>query len=203
MKELSIVNFNWADFVMIFVIMLSLLIGLFRGFVREACSLVTWVMALYVAFMHSSSLSTFLQAWIKTPSLRTMITGALLFVVVLMAGAVVNHTISSFVSKTGLSGTNRLLGVVFGMLRGVLVVVVLLLLATLTAMPQDEWWSKSRLIPLFMPLVQWMQHFLPQKLAHLGGFLSQSWATPNTNSLVANVKVVASDLATGNKSSVR
>ncbi|MGL4861124.1 MAG: CvpA family protein, partial [Enterobacteriaceae bacterium] len=74
----------------------------------------------------------------------------------LIVGAIVNYTIGLLVSKTGLSGTDRLLGVCFGALRGVLIVsAILFLLDTFTPLAQSEPWKQSQLIPQFRHIITW------------------------------------------------
>jgi len=88
-----------------------------------------------------------------------------LFVVTLVLGALVNHLISEMVEKTGLSGTDRALGIIFGLLRGVAIVTVLILLAGATPMPTDDWWQNSLLVEHFEKLAIWLRDFLPQGIA--------------------------------------
>jgi membrane protein required for colicin V production len=86
-------------------------------------------------------------------------------VLVLVLGGVVNYLIGQLVSKTGLSGTDRALGIVFGIARGVMVVGVLVLLAGLTQLPQDPWWQESIFLGHFVDLALWMRSFLPADIA--------------------------------------
>ncbi len=83
----------------------------------------------------------------------------------LIACAIINYFITQLVDKTGLSGTDRMLGIVFGIARGVLLVAALLLVAHLTPMPQEDWWKESFLIPHFEPLEIWLNGFLPQTVS--------------------------------------
>jgi membrane protein required for colicin V production len=69
------------------------------------------------------------------------------------------------VTKTGLAGTDRLLGVVFGVARGAFIVAILVLFAGLTPMPQDAWWHDSRLLGYFQEFALWMRDYLPKDMA--------------------------------------
>ena len=159
------VGINWADIIIIAIVLFSALISLFRGFVREALSLVSWVLAFWFALNFGHPLSDLLANYIKSPTLRMGAAFGGIFVVVLLACGIINFIISTLVDKTGLSGTDRLLGVVFGLIRGVLLVAALLLVARLTTPMADEaWWKSSALIQYFEPVEAWLQEFIPQDM---------------------------------------
>ncbi|MCW8886814.1 MAG: CvpA family protein [Motiliproteus sp.] len=149
---------NWADWVIIAVIAVSALISLKRGFVKEALSLVTWVAAFIVARLFTDNLSTILASYIDTPSARVVAAFVLLFVATLFTGALINKLIGMLIEATGLSGTDRVLGMVFGIARGGLIVVVLVALLGMTPVIQDRWWQQSTLIPHFAVMEEWTQN---------------------------------------------
>lgn len=153
--------FNWADYAIVSIIGLSVLISLVRGFVREALSLVTWVAAIWVAFTFYSNLSELLVNMIHSDTLRMISSFGMLFIATLILGAIVNFLISQLIDKTGLSGTDRMLGLIFGAARGTLIVTLLLMLANLTPMPKEKWWQESLLIPQFHSLEVWLHDILP------------------------------------------
>ena len=82
-------------------------------------------------------------------------------------GVLLNLLISSLVSKTGLSGTDRLLGMCFGAARGVLLVAVIVLVTNMTLVKKDEWFAQSQLIPQFQGLATWLHGFLPEQMEQL------------------------------------
>ncbi|QFT55768.1 CvpA family protein [Microbulbifer sp. THAF38] len=142
---------NWADWTIVAIVGVSTLIGLSRGFVRETLSLLTWVAAFLVAMMFREQLAPLLSNLVDTPSLQAIAAFAILFFGTLLAGALLNMMLSAFVEATGLSGTDRVLGMVFGLARGAIVVMALLILApALAPVDQDSWWSESVLIPHFL-----------------------------------------------------
>jgi membrane protein required for colicin V production len=155
---------SWIDAVIIGIIALSALISLFRGFVREALSLAAWILAFWVAIVFCHPASDFLVNYIKSPTLRLIAAFGGLFLITLIFGTIINFLIGKLVDKTGLSGTDRMLGVIFGTARGVLLVAALLLVAHLTPMPDEDFWEQSFLIPQFTPIEDWLRGFLPESM---------------------------------------
>jgi len=156
---------NWFDYAILALVALSALISLARGFVREAFSLAVWLLAFWVSWSFFRELAGHLAPWIHTPSVRLAVAFGLLMLVSLALGGLVNYLVVQLVERTGLSGTDRLIGMVFGVARGVLLVSVLVLLAGLTPLPQDPWWQESRLVPYFEELAVWLRELLPPDIA--------------------------------------
>lgn len=151
---------NWIDFSILGVIGLSALISLVRGFVKEALSLVSWSCAFYVASHYFSYLATWFTKF-EQPMVRNGVAIAVLFIATLIVGALVNYIISSLVDKTGLSGTDRLLGMVFGAIRGGLCAAIMLFfLDTFTDFSSSQAWSQSQLVPHFKVIIQWLFGYL-------------------------------------------
>ena len=141
----------WVDWVIIGIVGFSVLISMVRGFIKEALSLVIWVVAIIVASLFYLSTAPLLEGLIDTPSLRAAVAWLLLFLIVLVMGAIINFLLGQLIEATGLSGTDRLLGAVFGILRGViLVMVVVIFLPEILPVEQDNWWRESKLIPWFL-----------------------------------------------------
>lgn len=158
---MSISSLNWADYIIIGIISFSILISIIRGFVREAMSLATWIIAIWVGITFSSLVAAPLKAYITTDVLRSSIAFFILFAITLIIGTMISFLVTQVIRKTGLSGTDRILGIVFGMARGGLVVAMVILVATLTSAPQDTWWQHSALIPHFKPMAAWLHGFFP------------------------------------------
>jgi membrane protein required for colicin V production len=149
-------GFNGADWAIVVVVVLSALISIARGFVREALSLLVWVVAFVVAFFFSERLAPLLDNLVELPSLRYLAAFAILFVCTLIVGSVVNFLVVQLVRMTGLSAVDRLLGMMFGVCRGVLMaLLVLIFLPKIIPVDQDPWWQKSRLIPRVLVLENW------------------------------------------------
>ncbi|TCK17781.1 membrane protein required for colicin V production [Thiogranum longum] len=155
----------WVDYFILAIITISALLSLWRGFFKEALSLVTWVAALWVAMLYFGDFSGYLSQWIETPSVRRWVAFAVLFVATVIAGGVVNFLVGKLVEKSGLSATDRALGMVFGVARGAVIVAVLVMLAGLTSVPQDPWWNESLLLAHFQDMAMWLRSFLPASIA--------------------------------------
>jgi len=153
-----------VDYVLIGIIAVSTLISLLRGFLREILSLVTWILAGALALMFTPQMASLLDSTIEIPALRAVVAFVVLFVVVLILGGVVSYLINQVVKKNGLSGADRVLGLIFGLARGLVIVIVLVFLVGLTPMAQDEWWSGSMLVDALSRTTGWLERFLPDEL---------------------------------------
>lgn len=150
-----------VDAIIIGIIVFSLLVSLWRGFVREVLSLAGWVIAFFVASKFYPYLSGFLRqidsVYLQNSEfLRNGIAAAVLFIAVLIVSGIINTLLAQLVDKTGLTGTDRVLGAAFGALRGIFIVAaILFFLDTFTQFSQSELWKESSLIPHFDFIVKW------------------------------------------------
>lgn len=159
---------DWVDIIILAIVAISLLVGALRGLVKEAFSLAVWAVAFLLAFQFSGALAENLENTISLPSARTALAFAGIFVASLLIGGLITFLVGKLVETTGLSGTDRLLGGVFGVVRGLILVVMLVLIAGLTPIPRDPWWSESRSIQAIIPLADWASTFLPESIrSHL------------------------------------
>ena len=156
----------WVDYLIIGIITLSALVSLIRGFAREALSLATWFASAFIAWSFFRDLSPHLAQWVSTPSVRLGAAFVLLLVASLLLGSLINFLIAKLIDMTGLSGTDRMIGVIFGALRGVLLVAIIVVLAGLTPVASDPWWGDSLLIPYFQELALILKAELPDDIAN-------------------------------------
>lgn len=179
-------NLNWVDIIILVIFLASVLAGLIRGFVKEIISLLTWIAAFVIAVMFASKLA----AWFTSmPSVQSMIASAsnsigtsaetsvsyialgisflLLFVCTLIIGSIISTIISRAIESVGIGFINRLLGGVFGLARGFLIVVAGIFLVQLTSAAQQPWWAQSQFVNSFQPAVAWVGGMVSPGLASL------------------------------------
>jgi|TARA_R110000850_G_scaffold16079_15_gene50203 membrane protein required for colicin V production len=154
------VTLGWIDWAIIAIIAVSALISLARGFVKEALSLLTWVVAGLVAWLFGGALAGHLSPFIETPSIRVIVACSILFILTLVLGGLINYLIGQLVRVTGLSGTDRFLGMIFGAARGALLIVVAVGLLSLAPVEADTWWRQSELIPHFLLVADWSKNMI-------------------------------------------
>jgi membrane protein required for colicin V production len=155
----------WPDYAILIVIAVSVLVGALRGFIKEVFSLVVWAAAFLIAWHFAGDVAALMENAVQLPSARTAMGFAGLFIAVLLVGGLINYLLGKLVETTGLSGTDRLLGGVFGAARGLVLVVAALLVAGFTPIPADPWWKTSVTIQRIMPLVNWTAGFLPDSVS--------------------------------------
>ncbi|GGY22142.1 hypothetical protein GCM10008098_13990 [Rhodanobacter panaciterrae] len=152
---------NWTDGLILGVLTLSVLIGLFRGLVSEILSLVIWIAAFWVTWTFGPAVSAQLEHTIALPSLRYFVGYGVCFVAVLIVGALIRFAMRRLIWSTGLSGIDRLLGMLFGFVRGVLIVTLLVFLVGLTGFTREPWWQHSSLLPQFQSAAAWLGQNIP------------------------------------------
>jgi len=155
---------NWADYIILAVVGLSVLIGLFRGLISEVLALVIWAVAFWVAWTFGPDVAALYARWISLPSARIAAGYATCFVAVLILGALVRILVERLVASTGLSGTDRLLGMAFGFARGVLLVTLGVFLLGFTAFTRDPWYQESVLLPQFKGVAAWLGERVPDSV---------------------------------------
>jgi len=139
---------NTVDYMLIAIVVISVVIGALRGFLREAVSLVTWVVAFVLAWQFGSTLAPHLGAWLaQYPGPLTWTARGIIFIAVLLIGAVIGGLLGHFVRLSIFSTLDRFLGMLFGALRGVVAIGMLVILGQLLRMDAEDWWHTSVLIP--------------------------------------------------------
>lgn len=149
-------QFEAVDWVIIVVLVVSVLLSLWRGFVREALSLAGWVVAFIVANLFVDQMASQLAGGIENITGRYVAAYAILFVGTLMIATVITHLAAQLVKATGLSVLDRLLGTVFGFARGVILILVCVFVLRQLVAPTDLLWlDQSQLMPHMKMLESW------------------------------------------------
>lgn len=161
-----------VDYILLAAFVVSLGIGFFRGFFREALSLVNWLLALWVAWRFSGVLDPVLAA-VSSPVLKLWLARILMFLGVLLAGALLGHLLVVLVRKSGLTGVDRGLGMVFGAARGVLVVGVLVIAFQALEMDREPWWQESVIVPKTAELTRTIREYMDAGLDRLGEAMAE------------------------------
>lgn len=146
---------NWIDWYVVLVISYSFFVSLKRGFIKEALSLINWFSAFFIAKYFHRALAVYFS-FIQDIILRNGVAIFFLLLSSLFVGAVVNHCIYYFIERRGLAAIDRVLGTVFGVIKGVLIVCVCLFLVDLlTSFSNTNAWNSSVFIPHFSMIIKW------------------------------------------------
>ena len=127
----------WVDYAIIAILVVSAAISVLRGFLREAISLAGWVLAFWLALTFADDVSGLFESTISQPSMRHGVAFVIILLGTLIITAIVMYLVRILVDKTEITGTDRALGIIFGIARGIVIVAILVLFAGLTALPQD------------------------------------------------------------------
>lgn len=153
---------QWVDLAIIVVIGLSVLTGLFRGFVKELVALCVWVLAIWLAFTYCQSLDPWLIKYIKEQSARTAVGFVIILFATLLVGGVINALLSFILKRAGLSGTDKTLGMLFGFIRGVFIVALIMVAVKMTSLPHQQYSNESLLYARFDPVVDLIYQHMPE-----------------------------------------
>jgi membrane protein required for colicin V production len=152
------------DIIIAVAILISVVVGIFRGFVREAISVAALLFAIWAALYFGPALGSVTDTWLNSEELRRWFGRVLVFAVVLLLGALLGWGISKIVHLSALSGVDRFLGALFGTGRGILLVAVAIIGAQYAGFDNDGWWMQSRLIPHFEVVADWIKVMAPEGL---------------------------------------
>ena len=150
-----------VDIVILAVMAISLVFGLFRGLLRELLSLVSWVLAFWIAYRYSANVAEIIDRALQNPTLSQAVSAVLVFVIVLVALMVLTSLIAKVFKATGLAGIDRILGGLFGLGRGVVILLAALILASHTGAVEQDWYNASTIIPMFDRALDWMAAYAP------------------------------------------
>ena len=153
----------WVDWCIVAVFLVSILIGLLRGFAREILNVLTWVLAFGLAWLLGGWVADLLHEQISSPEIRAVCAYALLFIAGLLTGAILTHLLTDWIRGSFLDGIDRTLGGAIGFIRALLIVCMFLVVAGTMGARQDRWWSQSTLVPHIEWLAEDLKLIIPER----------------------------------------
>lgn len=168
----------WVDYCILAVFILSVIVGLLRGFTREVLGFATWIFAIALAWLFGHAAADALQQKIAEPALRLFCAYALLFLSGLLIGSLVTYFVSEAVQDTFLGLTDRMLGGGYGLLRAAVFIAAFVLVAGQMGAQQERWWQQSLLIGKFEWLANGLGTLVPERW--LEGLRPDPISTPQT-----------------------
>jgi membrane protein required for colicin V production len=153
------------DWIILTILAVSCLLGLWRGLMREVFSVAGWVAAVVLSLRYAAPLGAMLPGDLQWPALRTSIAVAIIVVVCLFTASALGWVVHRFIAAAKLSGTDRILGAVFGLLRGILIIFAAVYFTSRTALAQQPAWRDALLVPPFDAGVRWLAPHLPLPFA--------------------------------------
>lgn len=152
---------NAADILILAVLVLSMLFGLLRGFVSEMLSLLCWVAAFWVAWTFGHEVALFYSAYLANPAAAILAGYVTCFLGVLLVGSLLGWFVHKLMERGGLRGDDRLVGMLFGLARGLVLVTFVVLMLGFTRMPREAVWRESLLLQPFERAAEWTAQALP------------------------------------------
>lgn len=156
------------DYLVLFVLVCSIVISTLRGLIKEILSLASWIVSLMVANLYGEALAGMLPAMIPGTSTRLIIAFIVLFIGTRLLMALLSRAVGEIVKASGLTLADRGLGGLFGLARGVVIVLAVVLLCGTTSIPQQPFWTQALFSPLAQTLATTIMPYLPgQFTAHV------------------------------------
>lgn len=164
MRGAAISVLSAFDYVLLAVVLVSAVIGLFRGIFREAMSLAVWVAALWLAGRYAAAIAPYLADFLASAALRIWAARLLLLIGVLLAGSIASWLLAQAIHNSRLGGVDRTFGIVFGLARGLLLAVLAVITLELAGFSDASWWRQSKLIPYAAPVADALREAAKQRL---------------------------------------
>lgn len=160
-------SMNWIDYTILGIVILSTVTGVLRGFVKELIALCIWALAIWLGYHYAGSLDGFFQGWVEDVRLRYGIGFVIIMLATLIIGGLCNAFLGFVLRKSGLSTTDRILGMGFGLVRGVFIVSLLLVVLQMTSLVKHDGMKNSQLAAQFDPIVVTMKSYIPTLIQHI------------------------------------
>lgn len=157
------------DYIILAIVLVSAITGLIQGFLREVCSLLSWVLAVWLAWKIGPSLEPHLGGVLRQAPYGIWAARGIVFITVLVVGGIIGAIVSHYVRLSIFSGLDRFLGLLLGVVRGVVIVGVVMILAQQVKLDGEAWWKKSKLLPVTQPVANLLRalagEHLPSRVA--------------------------------------
>lgn len=154
------------DYVVLAILGGSALLGMIRGFLKEFFSLIAYLVAGYVATLWGHTAIPWFQSLFDNPYISTGLAYAVLFIAVLLLVGLINLILSSMISYTGLGPADSGLGLIFGLIRGVIIILIVVTLLGYTDFPQQAWWTQAKFSHIAVDGVVYLKGFIPEDIAN-------------------------------------
>jgi membrane protein required for colicin V production len=152
-----------VDVLILVVLLGSTVIGALRGFVREAVSVVFWILAVWGAWQFGPVVEPHLGGLLADPSIAPWVGRLVILVLILLVGWVAGMLLSYFTRSIGLGPLDRVIGVLFGVVRGMVLVGLMVIGGELLHMNQEDWWNRSKLVPYGETVGDWLRAMVGEK----------------------------------------
>lgn len=147
-------EFNWVDYIFFAILVLSMIFGYRRGFIREVISLIIWIIALTLPTFLGPVVAPHLSGFSANENIQIGVSFLGIFVLVFLVGLIINFAMRKTVDKTGLSGVDRFVGLIFGLFRGIAILAVVVSFVNLTVLGSKDAWNQSFMVPKFDAAIQ-------------------------------------------------
>jgi|SRR5688572_10936798 membrane protein required for colicin V production len=170
-----------VDYIILAIIIISAIMGLVRGLLREAIAVITWFLAIVLAWTFAPSLEPLLGGVLEGSPLRIWAARAIIFVGVLLLGGAISVIVSHFVRVSMFAGMDKFLGFVFGIIRGVVIVGAFTIAVQALRMDEDPRWKNSRLMPYAVGVADALRGIVGENLERLEKNLKEPSSNPSTS----------------------
>jgi membrane protein required for colicin V production len=166
---------NFTDYLVIAAVVISAVVGAMRGFLREAVALVAWLLALFIAWHFADLVEPHLGGLLAGSTVKPWAARVIIVLLILLLGAGVGALLSHFVRLSIFSGMDRFLGLIFGLLRGVVLLGVFVILGQLLRLDAEHWWTRSLLVPYGESVANGLRALVgEQRVRHSGGVTAKN-----------------------------
>ncbi len=155
--------FNWFDWVIVSTISVSTLYGLTRGFVKEAVTVTAWTVAAWISYVYADGLAGYLEPHIETSSMRIALMVLAVFIIVLSSSALIRHVFRLLIDRVGLMGLDHVLGGLFGVARGAVIAMLIMIALLNLGFGKDKWWDESYMVDKLSGVMDMIPEHLPDE----------------------------------------